>query len=181
MSGHPYYDQALHGPYETHGPGDFELEDGGVLPGAFLAYSRFGTFAEARDNAILVTTWFSGTSKIMEQAYIGAGRALDPGKYFIVVVNQIGSGLSSSPHNHALGRCAEPEEVAGLVTFLCSGDAAQITGSLHLVDERCTARQAQRRARVGGPEWIRTIGLCLRRAALYPAELRVPHWLNSAL
>jgi len=27
----------------------------------------------------------------------------------------------------------------------------------------------------GGPERIRTFDLCLRRAALYPAELRVPH------
>ena len=26
---------------------------------------------------------------------------------------------------------------------------------------------------IGGPERIRTFGLCLRRAALYPAELRV--------
>ena len=35
----------------------------------------------------------------MEQVYIGQGRALDPDKYFIIVVNQIGSGLSTSPHN----------------------------------------------------------------------------------
>lgn len=35
----------------------------------------------------------------MEQAYIGARRVLDPAKYFIVVVNQIGGGLSTSPHN----------------------------------------------------------------------------------
>ena len=27
---------------------------------------------------------------------------------------------------------------------------------------------------IGAPERIRTSGLCLRRAALYPAELRVP-------
>ena len=46
-----------------------------------------------------MTTWYSGTSKIIEQAYIGKGQALDPDKYFIVVVNQIGNGLSSSPHN----------------------------------------------------------------------------------
>ena len=28
--------------------------------------------------------------------------------------------------------------------------------------------------KAGAPDWIRTSGLCLRRAALYPAELRVP-------
>ena len=35
----------------------------------------------------------------MEQVYIGEGRALDPDKYFIIIVNQIGNGLSTSPHN----------------------------------------------------------------------------------
>lgn len=35
----------------------------------------------------------------MEQIFIGPGRALDPQHWFIVAVNQIGSGLGSSPHN----------------------------------------------------------------------------------
>ena len=56
-----------------------------------------GTLNAAKDNAILVPTWFSGTSKIVEQVYIGNGRALYPAKYFIIVVNQIGNGLSTSP------------------------------------------------------------------------------------
>jgi homoserine O-acetyltransferase len=99
VADHPFYSQALHGPFETYALGDFVLEDGGTLPECQLAYATFGTLSPARDNAILVTTWFSGTSKIMEQAYIGPGRALDPGKYFIIVVNQIGNGLSTSPHN----------------------------------------------------------------------------------
>ena len=102
MTAHAYYNQDLHGPYETYSLGDFALEDGATLPECQLAYATFGTLAAARDNAILVTTWFSGTSKIMEQAYIGPGRALDPEKYFIIVVNQIGSGLSTSPHNAKL-------------------------------------------------------------------------------
>ena len=43
--------------------------------------------------------WYSGTNKILEQVYTGKGRALDPDKYFLIIVNQIGSGLSTSPHN----------------------------------------------------------------------------------
>jgi homoserine O-acetyltransferase len=35
----------------------------------------------------------------MEQVYQGKGRAIDPAKYFIVIANQIGNGLSTSPHN----------------------------------------------------------------------------------
>jgi homoserine O-acetyltransferase len=96
-----YYGPEGHGPYELFDIGRLELEEGGVLPSCKLAVATHGQLNAARDNAILVPTWYSGTSKIIEQVYIGKGRALDPDKYFIVVVNQIGSGLSTSPHQAA--------------------------------------------------------------------------------
>lgn len=99
MSTNPYYGQEGHGPYELFQIGDLPLEEGGTLADCRLAVATHGTLNAARDNAILVPTWYSGTSKIIEQVFIGPGRALDPQKYFIVVVNQIGSGLSTSPHN----------------------------------------------------------------------------------
>lgn len=79
--------------------GDFQLEEGGTIPDCQLAYATFGELNANKDNAILMTTWYSGTSKIMEQVYMGKGRAIDPDKHFIVIVNQIGNGLSTSPHN----------------------------------------------------------------------------------
>ncbi len=103
----PFYTPEIHGPYELHGLGDFELEEGGVIPDLHLAVSTHGTLNAARDNAILVPTWYSGTHEVMERVYIGPDRALDPRDWFIVVVNQIGNGLSTSPHNvegsHAMG------------------------------------------------------------------------------
>jgi homoserine O-acetyltransferase/O-succinyltransferase len=107
MSTNAYYGPEAHGPYELIGIGQLALEDGGTLPDCRLAVATHGTLNAARDNAILVPTWYSGTSKIIEQVYIGAGRALDPAKYFIVVVNQIGNGLSTSPHNSS-GALAGP-------------------------------------------------------------------------
>jgi homoserine O-acetyltransferase/O-succinyltransferase len=101
MSTNPYYGQEGHGPYEMIGIGNLELEGGGSITDCQLAVATHGTLNAAKDNAILVTTWYSGTSKIMEQIYIGEGRALDPAKYFIIVVNQIGNGLSTSPHNRS--------------------------------------------------------------------------------
>jgi homoserine O-acetyltransferase/O-succinyltransferase len=94
-----YYSQELHGPFETFDLGDFELESGEKLRGLKLAYATFGTLAADKSNVVLFPSWYSGTSKILEQAYIGPGRALDPAKYFIVLVNQIGNGLSSAPSN----------------------------------------------------------------------------------
>jgi homoserine O-acetyltransferase/O-succinyltransferase len=102
MLANPFYSQELQGPFKYYDLGpNFTLEEGGTLRGAQLAYATHGKLNKAKDNAILIPTWYSGTSKIFEQAYIGKGRALDPSKYFIIVINQLGNGLSSSPHNTA--------------------------------------------------------------------------------
>lgn len=98
MIDNTFYTQENHGPYEIYNLGDFALEEGDVIPDCKLAYVTFGELNEAKDNAILIPTWFSGTSKIME-TYLGSERALNPDKYFIIIVNQLGNGLSSSPHN----------------------------------------------------------------------------------
>lgn len=102
MSISSYYSQEVHGPYSIFYLGDFDLEAGIRLRNTKVAYTTFGTLSQAKDNAILFPSWYSGTSKILEQAYIGKGRALDPEKYFIILVNQLGSGLSSSPQNTEL-------------------------------------------------------------------------------
>ena len=99
MIANSYYGQELHGPYEVENIGNLELEEGGTVRDCKLAYAQFGKLNAGRDNAILIPTWYSGSNKIIEQVFIGPGRALDPDKYFIVIANQIGGGLSSSPHN----------------------------------------------------------------------------------
>ena len=99
MINNSYYSQDVHGPYELHDIGSLELEEGGTIRNCQLAYATFGTLNASNDNAILIPTWYSGTNKVIEQVYIGNGRALDPAKYFIIIVNQIGGGLSTSPHN----------------------------------------------------------------------------------
>lgn len=96
-----YYSQENHGPFNTYELGDFDLEQGGKLRNLSLAYATFGTLSPNKDNAILFPSWYSGTTKILKQAYVGSGRAIDPDKYFIILVNQIGNGLSSSPSNTA--------------------------------------------------------------------------------
>ena len=93
-----FYTPEVQGAYELHDVGDFDLEEGGRIPGLQLAYATYGELNEAKDNAILIPTWFSGTHQTWELAYIGEGRALDPTRWCIVVVNQIGNGLSTSPH-----------------------------------------------------------------------------------
>lgn len=93
-----YYTQDRHGPFEYFELGDFSLESGEVLFEAKLAYAIHGKLNKSKDNAILITTMYSGTSKTIEH-YIGKGLALDPATYCIIVANQLGNGLSTSPLN----------------------------------------------------------------------------------
>ncbi len=76
--------------------GDFELQSGVVLPQARLAYETHGTLNGRRDNAIVYPTAYAGRH-FDNAASVGVGRALDPSKYFIVVPDMLGNGLSSSP------------------------------------------------------------------------------------
>jgi homoserine O-acetyltransferase len=77
---------------------DFRLESGVVLPNATLAYATFGSLNARRDNAILVPSWY-GADHHGYDFLIGAGRALDPAKHFIVATEMFANGFSSSPSN----------------------------------------------------------------------------------
>lgn len=84
--------------YKLYDLGDFRLQRGATLRGAKLAYKTFGTLSPAKDNAIVYPTWYSGQHPDNEWL-IGKGMALDPDKYFIIIPNMLGNGLSSSPSN----------------------------------------------------------------------------------
>jgi homoserine O-acetyltransferase len=84
--------------YSIYDLGDFTFQGGACLRECKLAYKTFGTLNDAKDNAIVYPTWYSGQHYDNEWL-IGEGRALDPGKYFIIIPNMFGNGLSSSPSN----------------------------------------------------------------------------------
>lgn len=85
-------------PYEVFELGDVLLQSGQTLRKAQLAYRTYGKLNEAKSNAIVYPTWYSGRHWENEWL-IGNGRGLDPDKYFIIVPNMFGNGLSSSPSN----------------------------------------------------------------------------------
>jgi homoserine O-acetyltransferase len=64
-----------------------------------IVYATYGTLNPAGNNCILLPTYYAGT----DQSYlpmIGAGRALDPAHWFIVIPNMLGNGVSDSPSNN---------------------------------------------------------------------------------
>jgi homoserine O-acetyltransferase len=80
--------------------GDLVLQSGVTLTGARLAYKTYGEPNAARDNAVLMPTFFGGHHTDTE-LMMGPGRALDPQKHFIIVPNMLTNGLSSSPSTAA--------------------------------------------------------------------------------
>ena len=78
--------------------GAVTLQCGITLPDCRIAYKTHGTLNAAKDNVIVFPSRYAGTHA--DQTYlIGPGMALDPAKYFIVCINMMGSGLSTSPSN----------------------------------------------------------------------------------
>jgi homoserine O-acetyltransferase len=82
--------------------GDVVLQNEGRLTNARLVYQTVGRLNTARDNVILYPTSFA-TSHADIAWLAGPGRALDTERYFIVMPNMLGNGLSASPSQHAPG------------------------------------------------------------------------------
>ena len=77
---------------------DVRLQCGRVMPRMTLAYKTFGTLAPDKSNVILYPTSYSAQHADIE-FMVGDGAALDSSRYFIVILNLFGNGLSSSPSN----------------------------------------------------------------------------------
>jgi homoserine O-acetyltransferase len=78
--------------------GDLVLENGTVLVDAKIAYKTHGRLNADKSNVILYPTPIGAQHGDIEWP-IGPGKALDPDRYFIIVLDQLGNGLSSSPSN----------------------------------------------------------------------------------
>ncbi|MFZ1940476.1 MAG: alpha/beta fold hydrolase [Terracidiphilus sp.] len=77
-----------------------KLVDGQQITSCRLGYRTWGRLNAERSNAVLFPTWFSGTSASLADS-IGPNGLVDPGKYFVVAVDALGDGVSSSPSNSA--------------------------------------------------------------------------------
>lgn len=73
------------------------LASGQVIAPCRIGYRTYGQLNAEKSNAILVPTWYGGTSK--GHAYLASPQVLDPDKYFIVIVDALANGVSSSPTN----------------------------------------------------------------------------------
>jgi len=84
--------------YRIYELGDVVLQSGMTFRGAFLAYKTYGALNADKSNAIVYPTSY-GAQHYDTEWLIREGWALDPRKYFIVIPNMFGNGLSTSPSN----------------------------------------------------------------------------------
>jgi homoserine O-acetyltransferase len=75
----------------------FTLESGITLKDVSVAYSTWGSMNQARDNVLVVCHALTGSSDASDwwRPLMGAGKALDPSRYFIFCANVLGSPYGS--------------------------------------------------------------------------------------
>ncbi|MGD0841464.1 MAG: alpha/beta fold hydrolase [Candidatus Acidiferrales bacterium] len=78
--------------------GRCQLESGQAIENCRIGYRTFGALNANRSNAILFFTWYNGTSDNLKQ-FFGPDRMVDTTKYFVVAIDALAVGVSSSPSN----------------------------------------------------------------------------------
>ena len=80
--------------------GDLHLQNGQTIRDCKVGYRTFGHLNAQRSNAVLFPTWFSGTTKDLVEL-VGPGKFIDADKYYVIAVDALGDGVSTSPSNSA--------------------------------------------------------------------------------
>src|SRR5262249_33446976 len=78
--------------------GDLRLRNGGVIRDFRLGYRTFGKLNAEKSNAILWPSWLGGKSQDLVQ-FIGPTKVVDISRYFVILVDAIGDGVTTSPSN----------------------------------------------------------------------------------
>ncbi|MGE5432792.1 MAG: alpha/beta fold hydrolase [Syntrophomonadaceae bacterium] len=81
--------------------GDFKLKSGEYIRSCRIGYRTFGTLNKDKSNVVLMPTWASGISEQLK-SNVGPGRLVDSSKYFVIGVDALCNGVSSSPSNSTL-------------------------------------------------------------------------------
>lgn len=85
----------------------FHFEEGGSINSLQIAYHTYGTLNAGKDNVVWICHALTANSDVADwwKGLVGPGKTLDPGRYFIVCANILGScygttGPSTIPGGH---------------------------------------------------------------------------------
>jgi homoserine O-acetyltransferase len=78
--------------------GNFQLEDGQVIQSLRVGYRTIGTLNPQKSNVVVFPTWFTGTTRQLVDL-VGPGKLVDSSKYYVILMDALGDGVTSSPSN----------------------------------------------------------------------------------
>ena len=88
------------GLFHTVDLGDCSLENGGIIHDCQLTFRTYGRLAKDFSNIVLMPTWLNGNAQgLAASNYLGLNGIVDTDDYFVIAVNALGNGSSSSPSN----------------------------------------------------------------------------------
>ena len=91
---------ACESPQQIAQIGELALHGGGSIKACFVGYRTVGQLNHDASNAVVVLPWHQGTSGQLAD-HVGPGKLVDTTKYFVILFDSLGNGVSSSPSNSA--------------------------------------------------------------------------------
>ena len=83
--------------------GDLTLTSGEVINDCQIGYRTYGKLNVAKDNVVVMPTWHTGSTLDLENyELIGPNKLLDTSRYFVITIDALGNGISTSPSNSNL-------------------------------------------------------------------------------
>ena len=87
-------------PQQMASIGDLELSSGDTLLDARVGFRTTGTLNPDKSNVIVFLTWFTGTTgSLVKWEKIGPGKLADSDRFYVIAIDALGNGVSSSPSN----------------------------------------------------------------------------------
>jgi homoserine O-acetyltransferase/O-succinyltransferase len=77
---------------------EMKLRSGAVIQDFRLGYRTFGKLNSGKSNAVLWPTWLGGKTEDLLK-FVGPANVVDTNSYFVILVDAIGNGVSTSPSN----------------------------------------------------------------------------------
>jgi homoserine O-acetyltransferase len=108
--------------------GDLTLENGQIIRDCRIGFRTAGAFNHDRSNVVVFLTWFGGTSSDI-MTLLGSGKLVDTSKYFVIVIDALGDGVSSSPSNAEPNSDAFPKFT---IRDMVNSEHALLTREFHI-------------------------------------------------
>jgi homoserine O-acetyltransferase len=108
--------------------GDLKLDNGETLRDCVVGYRTFGQINPQKNNVVVFPTPLGGRSAGLASR-VGAGKMVDSAQYYIIVVDSLADGVSSSPSNSK----AQPGmQFPKTIRDMVNAEYKMLTDSLHL-------------------------------------------------